>query len=249
MTGFKDHFSGHAAAYATHRPTYPAVLADWLAEQAPARGTALDCGCGNGQLSILLADRFDHVVATDASAQQIASAVVHPRVDYRVAPAEASGLPDASVDLITVAQAAHWFDLNTFYAEVRRVARPGAVLALITYVNVITDPEISAIIDHFYGPVLDDYWQPERRHVEAGYQDFAFPFAEFDAPELAIELEWNLAGLIGYIESWSATKAFERAGHGDRIEQFRRDVAAAWGDPNRTRHMHWPLLMRVGRLA
>ncbi|TZG25169.1 class I SAM-dependent methyltransferase [Sphingomonas montanisoli] len=249
MTGFKDHFSGHAAAYATHRPTYPAALADWLAEQTPARETALDCGCGNGQLSILLADRFERVVATDASAQQIASAVAHPRVDYRVAPAEASRLPDASVDLITVAQAAHWFDLDTFYAEVLRVARPGAVLALITYVNVITDAPISAVVDRFYGPILDDYWQPERRHVEAGYQDLPFPFEEYDPPKLAIELDWNLAGLIGYIESWSATKAFERAGHGDRIEQFRRDVAAVWGNPNHTRHMHWPLLMRVGRVA
>ena len=60
------------------------------------------------------------------------STKAHPRVEYRVAPAERSGLPDAAVDLVTLALAAHWFDLPRFYAEVRRVGRPRTAIALIS---------------------------------------------------------------------------------------------------------------------
>ena len=124
MATFKDHFSASAAGYAVHRPRYPDALVDFLAEQAPGHELALDVGCGTGQLSVLLARRFRRVIATDASARQIEEAEPHPSIEYRVAPAEQSGLEDGSADLVTVAQAAHWFELSSFYEEVWRILRP-----------------------------------------------------------------------------------------------------------------------------
>jgi len=245
---FKDHFSAAAADYAAHRPRYPAALIDYLAGLAPASACALDCGCGSGQLSVPLAGRFARVVATDASAAQIAKAEPHPGVDYRVALAEHSGLPPASVDLITVAQAAHWLDLERFYAEVRRVARPNAVLALISYGVLHVEGPPAPLVEHFYYRVLGPWWPAERRHVEEGYQSLPFPFAEYQAPVLAIEVQWTLAELLGYLDTWSAVRALEKARGRAPVERFAAELAAAWGDPGMPRTVRWPLALRVGRV-
>lgn len=245
---FKDHFSARSAAYAAHRPTYPAALVDYLAGLCRETGSALDAGCGTGQLSVLLAERFARVVGTDASAQQIAKAQAHARVEYRVAPAERSGLPDSSVDLVTAAQAAHWFDLPAFYAEARRVGRPGAVIALVTYGVIEADAEIGPAIRHFYHDVVGPYWPPERRHVEEGYRSFAFPFAEATPPPLAIAVEWRAADLIGYADTWSAVREAEKILGQEPLERFRREILLAWGDPERRRAIRFPLSLRVGRL-
>lgn len=188
-TNFKDHFSTGSDGYAAHRPTYPMALVDELAKISPGREVALDCGCGNGQLSVLLAEKFDRVVATDASAAQISQARQHERVFYHTALAEASGLPDGSVDLITVAQAAHWLDLEKFYTEVRRVARPQAVVALITYGVQQVEGEVNEYVQRFYSETVGPYWPPERRYVEEGYRSFSFPFEEIALPQLTIERE------------------------------------------------------------
>ncbi|GJD86535.1 Trans-aconitate 2-methyltransferase [Methylobacterium hispanicum] len=249
---FKDHFSAAATGYATHRPTYPAALAEALAALAPGRGLALDCGCGNGQLARLLAGSFDRVVATDASAAQIAEARPHPRIEFRVAPAEASGLPAACADLITAAQAAHWFDLPAFYAEARRVARPGAVLALIAYGVLHLDGAAEEVLRHFYTRVVGPYWPAERAHVEAGYRTLPFPFAELPdratVADLAIEAEWSLADLVGYAGTWSALRGAEAALGASPLPAFARDLAAAWGDPAVRRRVRWPLALRLARL-
>lgn len=246
---FKDHFSTHAADYAAHRPTYPAELVDYLAAHTPAHELALDCGCGTGQLSALLARRFAQVVATDASAQQIANAEQRERVDYRVAPAERSGLAGESVDLITVAQAAHWFDLDAFYAEVRRVARPNAVLALITYGVVhLRESAADAILQNFYSEIVGPYWPPERRHVEDGYRSLPFPFREIAAPPLAIEVSWTLDALLGYVDTWSAVRGAEKALGRAPVESFRQDMTRAWGDPARRESIRWPLALRVAAI-
>jgi SAM-dependent methyltransferase len=245
---FKDHFSSRSADYAAYRPTYPGALADYLAGLCAKHDAALDVGCGTGQLSVLLAERFGRVVATDASAQQIEKAELHGRVQYRVAPAEHSGLPDASVDLITAAQAAHWFDLPAFYAEVRRVGQPGAVLALITYGVVQADPEVDPVIQHFYKDVVGPYWPPERRHVEEGYRAFDFPFCEFAGPPLAIEVHWRAADMIGYADTWSAVPAAEKVLGREPVEDFRRTLLDAWGDPERHRTIRFPLSFRIGRI-
>lgn len=245
---FKDHFSTRSGDYAAYRPTYPGALIDYLAGLCPKTELALDVGCGTGQLSVLLAERFDHVIATDASPQQIEKAQAHERVEYRVAPAEASGLPDRSVDLITAAQAAHWFDLDTFYAEARRVGRPGAVLALITYGVIQADSDISDAIQHFYKDVVGSYWPPERRHVEEGYRSFAFPFEEWTAPPLAIEVQWRLSDLLGYVGTWSAVRGLEKAEGRGPLDEFRRDLSALWNEPQRRRTIRFPLSLRIGRI-
>jgi SAM-dependent methyltransferase len=245
---FKDHFSARSADYAAYRPTYPPALVDYLAGLCAATDVALDAGCGTGQLSVLLAERFEHVIATDASAQQIESAEAHGSVEYRVAPAERSGLPDASVDLVVAAQAAHWFDLPAFYGEARRVGKPGAVLALVTYGVIRADPDIDATVQHFYKHVVGPYWPPERRHVEEGYRSFAFPFDEWTAPPLAIEVQWTASDLIGYADTWSAVRGAEKALGRAPIETFRRDLMQAWGDPHHHRTIRFPLSLRVGRM-
>jgi SAM-dependent methyltransferase len=246
---FKDHFSTLAAGYAAHRPTYPRALVDALADAVPAHSVALDCACGTGQLSVLLADRFERVVATDASAAQVAHATPHARVAYSVAPAERSVQPPASVDLVTVAQAAHWLELPEFYAEVRRVARPGALLALVTYgVLHIDEAAIDAVMQRFYGETLGAHWPPERRHVEDGYRTLPFPFPAVAMPELAMTLSWGLPDLIGYTETWSAVRALETASGRAPIAAFHDALAAAWGDPDAHRTIRWPLSLRAGRV-
>jgi SAM-dependent methyltransferase len=245
---FKDHFSVGSADYAAYRPTYPPALVDYLASLCAETSLALDAGCGTGQLSVLLARRFSRVIATDASAQQIDKAEAQEGVEYRVAPAERSGLADASVDLVVAAQAAHWFDLPAFYAEARRIGKPGAVLALVTYGVVQADPAVNPLIQDFYWNVVGPYWPPERRHVEEGYRSFAFPFDEVTAPPLAIEVSWDAAGFLGYAGTWSASREAEKVLGREPMERFRRDLLEAWGEPGCRRTIRFPLSLRVGRM-
>jgi SAM-dependent methyltransferase len=248
VSAFKDHFSENSGAYANYRPTYPGPLVDLLAEASPGTGLALDCGCGTGQLSVLLAERFARVIAIDASAKQIEAAAAHPRVEYRLAAAEASGLPDASADLVVAAQAAHWFDLPAFYAEAGRVAKARGIVALVTYGVIEMEPPVEAIVQHLYWKVAGPPWPPERRHVEEGYRSFDFPFEEFAAPPLAIAVSWNYGDLTGYVDTWSSVKAVEKVGR-EPIERFRRELGAVWGDPELRRAVRFPLSLRVGRVA
>lgn len=246
---FKDHFSSNAAGYAAYRPTYPAALVNELANITPRHDLALDCGCGTGQLSVLLAERFDQVVATDASAAQIAKAQRRERVTYRTALAEDSGLPDCSVDLITVAQAAHWLDLARLYTEVRRVARSNAAVALITYGVLHVEGEVDALVQRFYYETIGPYWPAERRHVEDGYRSLPFPFPEMRLPDLAIEVSWKLDDLVGYINTWSAVKAAEVAlAPHSPAGPFEKELREQWGNPEVRRRVKWPLSLRVGHV-
>lgn len=245
---FKDHFSSGSAGYAAHRPTYPMALVDELASKSPALERALDCGCGTGQLSVLLAERFDEVIATDASAAQIANAQPHDGVKYRTALAEDSGLPERSVDLITVAQAAHWLDLAKFYAEACRVARPRAVIALITYGVLQVEGPVDRAVQHFYHETIYQFWPAERRHVEDGYCSLPFPFPEIDLPKFAIEVTWRLEDLVGYIHTWSAVKVAEKTLGSSPIECFVDQLRHDWGDPTSLRRVTFPLSVRAGRI-
>jgi len=247
VIAFKDHFSSRAAAYAAYRPDYPRALAAWLASTAPSRQAALDAGCGSGQLSLLLADHFDQVVASDPSPQQIASAVAHPAIRYAVRPAEASGLPDESVDLLTAAQAAHWFDLPAFFAEADRVLKPGGVIALMSYAAMEHRGPIEPIVERFRHDTLADYWPPERLLVDNRYRDIALPFTPIAAPELAIEVCWPLPALIGYLDTWSAVRAMEGAIGRAPFDAVAAELAEAWGDPAQRRTIRWPLAILAGR--
>ena len=245
---FTDHFAAVSTNYADFRPRYPAALFDWLADIAPARALAWDCAAGSGQASPDLAERFEQVVATDASRAQIEAVAPHPRVTYRVAPAQASGLKDRSVDLVTVAQALHWFDLNAFYTEVERVSKPDAVLAVWTYgLHRVDNGAIDTAIRHFYTETVGPYWPPERTHVETGYRDLPFPFTELTAPTFAMTAEWSLPQLLGYLRSWSATGRFIREHSTDPVLALGERLAPIWGNAELRRIITWPLSLRVGR--
>ncbi|HEU5399343.1 MAG TPA: class I SAM-dependent methyltransferase [Gammaproteobacteria bacterium] len=248
QTAFKDHFSGHAADYSRYRPgAYPAALFQALAALAPDRERAWDCATGNGQAALGLTEFFDRVEATDASDKQIAAAAPHPKIRYAVAPAERSGLPDASVALVTVAQALHWFDLPRFYAEARRVAKPRALLACCCYMHCAVNPGVDAATERLYNGVLGDaYWPPERKHVERGYADLAFPFPEVELPRFQMEVQWDLEGYVGYLRSWSATQNYIKKNGRDPLELVGDELLEAWGDPKATRPVLWPMTIRAG---
>ncbi len=247
---FADLFSAVARGYAAFRPSYPFALFDWLAGQAPARGVAWDCATGSGQAAVDLARCFTRVVATDASAAQLAQAVPHERIEYRVAPAEAPGLETGSVDLIVVAQALHWFDVERFHAEVRRVLKPQGVIAEWCYGLTIVDGEaVDALVQHYYSAVVGPYWPAERSHIETGYRDLPFPFAAIPAPVFSMEVEWTLAQLAGYLRTWSATARFLEAQGRDPVVDLERRLEPLWQSPGETRRVSWPLALRVGRAA
>lgn len=248
MSGFPDHFSHDSAGYAAHRPGYPAELFAWLADQVATRKTAWDCATGSGQAAVGLAAHFDRVVASDASPQQVASAAPHARVEYRVAPAEASGLEDRSVDLLTVAQAAHWFDLPRFHAEARRVLKPGGLLALWGYERLMVEAEVDAIIARCYSEQLAGCWPPARRHVETAYRELSFPWREEQPPGFVMTAVWDLAGLLGYIATWSAVRRHRDLHGADPMPALAESLAEAWGSPGTRKVIKWPLFLRLGRV-
>jgi ubiquinone/menaquinone biosynthesis C-methylase UbiE len=246
---FHDHFSGVANRYADFRPRYPAELFDYLGTLAPHHATVWDCACGNGQASLGLATHFDDVIATDASAEQIASATPHAGIEFRVAPAEQSGLPDRSVALVTVAQAVHWFDFDRFYAEVKRVLIPGGVLAVWAYgIIVVEGEEVDRVAHHYYANTLGEYWPPERVLVEAGYRTIPFPFTEITPPTFRMETSWTLEQLLGYFSTWSATNRYIKAKGHNPLEPLAVELQRVWGDPASPRQIVWPLSLRVGRM-
>ncbi|MFN2570136.1 MAG: class I SAM-dependent methyltransferase [Gemmatimonadales bacterium] len=245
---FADHFSGVSADYATFRPRYPKGLFAFLAREAPARDAAWDAGTGSGQAAEGLARHFLHVTATDASQNQIEQAVPLNNVQYRVAPAESSGLDAASVDVVTAAQAVHWFDRPRFWAEARRVLRPRGLIAVWGYGLLEIAPPIDAIVRRFYSDVVGPFRPPERRLIEERYQTIEFPFAEFAAPDFVIEQRLTRDDVVGYVRTWSATRAFVQHHHHDPVEGFVAELAPAWGPPQEVRLARWPVAMRVGRI-
>jgi ubiquinone/menaquinone biosynthesis C-methylase UbiE len=245
---FHDHFSGVASRYADFRPHYPGILFDYLAGLARKNSVVWDCAAGNGQATIDLAARFDKVIATDASRDQIASARPHPNIEYHVAPAEQSGLPDASVSLITVAQAMHWFDLERFYAEAKRVLEPEGVLAVWAYgINQVAGEAVNQLVQDYYTNIVGPYWPPERKLVEEGYRSISFPFTELTTPAFRMEAHWTLDQLIRYFSTWSATTRYIKANGMNPLESLAAGLAREWGDPNSPRLVDWPLALRVGR--
>lgn len=244
----RNWFDRDGADYARFRPDYPPELVDALADLAPATEAAVDVGCGTGQLTVRLADRFDQVTGVDASTQQIEAATAHPRVRYTVAPAERLPVGDASADLVTVAQAAHWFRLPAFYAEARRIARPGTLLALVSYGVLEPPPALAERFERFYADELAGFWPPQRRLVEDGYRTIDFPFDELPAPSFRLERTLTLEAFLGYLSTWSAVRNAIESGESGLLAEFAADVTARWGDPDAALPMAWSLHLRLARL-
>jgi SAM-dependent methyltransferase len=243
-------FATVAREYATFRPGYPSGLFAWLARSSPSHEAVWDCGCGSGQASVALAEHFAVVHATDVAPEQIAAATAHRGVRYSVASAERSGLRAHSVDLVTVAQALHWFDVPAFYAEVARVARPGALLAVWTYPRPrFQDPELDRRFFAFYSTVVGPYWPPERRHVESGYRTLPFPFTEIETPDFGIDLSWDLEQVTGYVSSWSATARYRKALGADPVPLLRDALEPAWPPGTGSVPVRMAIGLRVGAVS
>jgi SAM-dependent methyltransferase len=249
--GFKDHFSGVANDYAVFRPDYPGELFAWIASVAPSCERAWDCATGNGQAAVLLKHHFRKVLATDASAEQIASARPHRGIQYAVASAERSGLANNSVDAITVAQAAHWFDLPSFYEEARRVLSNRGLLAIWCYGHFrFGNDALDQLVNHFYHDVVGPYWPPERRFIEQDYRAISFPLNEIAAPAtFHMQAQFSLPRLAGYLRTWSATQHFLRAEGYDPVTELETELARYWPAEDSTRTLplqSWPIHIRVG---
>ncbi|MDB9529403.1 class I SAM-dependent methyltransferase [Oscillatoria sp. CS-180] len=248
---FKDYFSGHAADYSHYRPRYPSELFDGLSQLCQAHDSVWDCATGNGQAAIALTSHFRQVMATDGSAAQLSQAPAHPQVSYQVAVAEDSGLAENQFDLVTVAQAVHWFDREAFYREVRRVLKPGGVLAIWCYGKpMLANPASDKLLEQYYGHTLDDFWTPERRLVEDGYRTLAFPFSEIPASPYTMQVSWTLPQLMGYLYTWSATQRYIAAHQINPLEKLAEQLADAMATAQeRDRFsVSWPINLRVGRL-
>lgn len=244
---FATLFSGHAAEYASFRPRYPTALYAWLAGLVPSHRLAWDAGTGNGQVALALTEHFAHVVATDPSEEQLAQAPRHPQVQYargRYEPPVAAG----SVDLITVGQALHWFDLPAFNATARRVLAPGGVIAAFAYTHSQVSAAVDALVRHHHDITVGAHWAPEHHLIHAGYRTLDLPIRELSAPALEIAEEWTLAQFTGFLRTWSSVQRLIRAEGEAKVVAFEGALAEAWGEAP-TRTVRWPLILRVGPLA
>jgi SAM-dependent methyltransferase len=246
-TNFKDHFSGHAMAYAHYRPHYPDTLFDYLAHISPSTEKAWDCATGNGQAAISLARYFDQVFATDASPEQIEAAQAYERVSYAVEQAEESTLDDSSVDLVLIAQALHWFEFEPFFSEVERVLKPDGIIAIVAYQFLNIDSDLDVVLAKFYYETIYEYWPPERSHIENSYRDIPFPFTELEPPHIEMTADWTMDQLLGYLGTWSAVRRYMDKTGVNPVDPLRTELGPLWGDEGKTRQVSWPLKLRIGK--
>ncbi len=248
---FQDHFSSVSEGYQQYRPDYPDELFYHLAHVCHEHECAWDCATGTGQSARALAPYFDRVIATDGSEAQVLMAAANEKkgseskLIFKTATAERSGLADHSVDLITVSQAAHWFDLETFANEVDRVLKPGGILAIWCYSLLNIEDDINALVNHFYYDVVGPYWPFERKLVENGYRDIQLPFTELAVPNYQMQASWNLSQLVGYFSTWSALRLYIEAQGTNPLDELATKLATVWGDPEQIRAIHWPLSLRI----
>ncbi|HKR08832.1 MAG TPA: class I SAM-dependent methyltransferase [Gemmatimonadaceae bacterium] len=246
---FKDHFSQRAALYAVYRPHYPDSLFTYLATLTDQHELALDCGTGNGQAAVALANHFARVVATDPSSAQLANATPRANVEYRVAASDRSGLAPGSVDLVTAAQALHWFNAPAFFAEAKRVVKRSGAVAVWGYGDPILDTDsLQSLLHNFNRVKLEPYWFAERQILLDGYRAIEFPLAELTPPKFELHARWTLEELTGYLRTWSATANYVERNNVDPVSDLERALATEWGDAQSRRDIRWPLHLRVGRL-
>lgn len=249
--GSTDHFSTKSKEYSFSRPHYPESLFEYLSKVTPNRDVVWDCATGNGQAAIGLSKYFNKVIASDMSKNQIENGFERDNIFYDVFPAESANLPDDSIDLITVAQAVHWFNFERFYDEVRRVSKKtGAIIAIWSYGMHKINPEIDKISDRLTvgGDILGNYWPKETEFVKDDYETIPFPFEEFRSPKFEMIVEWNLRDLLSYMETWSAVKKFQLQEHSNPLNLIRKDLGDLWGQEEQKRIVKWDLNIRIGNI-
>lgn len=243
----KDNFSGNSNLYAVYRPTYPYALFEFLYSKINQFDAAWDVGTGNGQVAKVLSEKFDTVMATDISQDQLDNAFKADNIVYSCQAAEQTNFDSQSFNLITVAQAIHWFDFEKFYLEVNRTAKPGALLAVIGYGQHSVQPEIDALLETFYNTTLGPYWDKERRYIDERYSSIPFPFKDIEVPEFSMSLNWTFEQYIGYLSTWSALKHFKRANNSDPLIELGESIQHFW-KPGEIKPVHFPVLFRLGEI-
>jgi SAM-dependent methyltransferase len=241
-------YSQVAEYYSTSRPGYPEELFEWLASLVERRDVAWDAATGSGQAAVSLAKYFQRVIATDISEEQIRHARAHPRIEYRAATAEASGLPDDSVDLVVSAAALHWFDLERFYAEVRRVARPGGVLAAWTYHVAYVEAPFDEVFGPFYRDIVAPYFAPGARLVDDRYEAIALPGSAVDAPSYSATVNWTSAEIVRFVRTWSGVQTYMEVAGQDPVTELAPAIEELCGSPDAVHELRWPLYLKAARL-
>ena len=240
---FRDHFAS-AEGYADYRPRYPRELFDFLAEIAEGHGLAWDCATGGAQAASELAHHFDRVIGTDASLGQLGRAMRTNGIRFAAALATEVPLRNASADLLTVAQALHWFDLDVFYDEARRTLKPGGVIACWTYPLLTAGEDVDPILFDFAYQTLGEWWPPEGAHVRNRYRDLPFPFPIIEAPEFVSQADWSLDHLLGYASTWSSVARYRASTGQDPLGDLASQLGPLWrGD----RTVRWNLRLFLGR--
>lgn len=248
MKKIKDNFSSQADDYAAYRPRYPEELYRFILSLTPDFNSALDVATGNGQVAVELAKYFDTVAAIDISEKQLAKSIAIENINYSVSRAELLNFDSHSFELITVGQAAHWFDLEKFYAEAKRVLKPGGVLALFGYTLPVIDPAVDAAILKLYEEILGPYWDSERKIVDSGYKDLWFPFGKISHPEFKIELEWNYMQLIGFLGTWSAVQHYKNKNSTDPLRIVKEEIRSVWGNLDEKK-ITFPVFLLVTKIT
>lgn len=241
----KDYFSRQSQEYAVFRPTYPEDLYAFIFRHLKDWSSAWDCATGNGQVARYLADYFQTVYATDISQQQLDQAFTARNISYSLAPAEHTAFADNQFDLITVAQALHWFDLKSFYSEATRTAKPGGLLAVWGYGLLSIDAVIDELFLDFYNHKTGPYWDPARQLVENHYRDIPFPFETLPCPGFNITVHWTPDQFAGYLRSWSATQKYI-ASHGvNPVTAFMEALAEIWSI-DEIKRVTFPVFLKLG---
>src|ERR1700739_875412 len=248
MANFSDYFSKQSDIYVKYRPTYPKELFSYLSSLTKEHKLAWDGGTGNGQSANGLSEFYDSIIATDPSEEQIKNAIPYKKIVYRVEKAEDNSLQTASADIITIANAMHWFNFDAFYKEVRRVLKPNGIIAAWAYGLPIISPEIDPIVKRFHDETLGTYWLEPNRMVEKGYTTIPFPFEFFSTPKFRIEKLMNLADFIGYFNTWSATQRYISQHNINPTEELEKDLRKVWGDAELEKKLTWDLILKIGKV-
>ena len=242
----KDNFSHQSANYANYRPQYPKVIFDEIKRHLKYHRNAWDCATGNGQVARELSTFFDRVEATDISENQLKEAPKLSNISYSIQQAEKVSFPDNSFDLITVAQAIHWFNFDRFYEEVKRTLKGDGIFVVLGYGLFRSNAETNKVIDHFYNDIIGSYWDEERKYLDKEYSNIPFPFQEIKTPKVNFKEEWEFERLIGYLKTWSAVKHFSDKNGFNPVDDIYRPLKESFGDKN---IIEFPIIFKIGKLS
>ncbi len=240
-------FNDKSDQYAQSRPHYPKELYAFLASCCENTQNAWDVACGNGQAAVDLAKYFAEVHATDVSEQQIAHAIPNPGVRYSVQPAEKTNFAEDQFDLVSVAQALHWFDYDLFWDEVKRVLKPNGIFAAWGY-SWFSAAEINDVLRENFLPAIEPYWAEQNQILWNRYRDVPFPFERVDTPEFEMKMEWDLDQLFSYLQTWSAVRQYiQKEGTEDFLISTYEKLKSVWGDIGQKKVVKMDFTLLVGR--